>query len=210
MGFRDALRQRAMGSVTPSETAIGQEAVNILTTTEYQLLQSLQRLVEATDDLDDVLRVGQTPADREAEILGAADALADQRFEAWWWEEYGDQLVDEPEDARERVGLSKAEWRDQLDTWADLYREHAADEVVDGKTDAQVAAMYVDARFGVDLATFASEVVEWHGPRHLQHVLRRNMVEAIRVINEVAASLEDESDVADAGDEDLDDVAASS
>lgn len=194
MGFRDKFREKAtsmgMKQMTPSETAVGQELAKILTTTEYELFAALDRLVRAADA--GRIQVDQSIEDRRDEILDVADAVAAQEFQSWWWDEYGAEQLDDVQDARDHVGLDKEEWRKQIETWAENYRESAApDHPVHEKTDAQIAAFHVEQKFDVDLATFAQEVVEWSAAEHVEGIVRRNLRESIETIHAVASELED-------------------
>lgn len=197
MGFnvKEKLQSKAtemgMSQMTPSETTIGRRLANILTSTEFELFRAVDRLVEAADDVDgEPLADGSMRARRD-EILEVADAVAEQCFEAWWWEHYGAEFVDNPEDARDLCGMDVDEWQQQIQTWAELYRERAPDRV-DGMTDAEIAQLHVERQFGIDLEEFAAEVVEWTAHEHVDAICRQNLRAATDRIHHVAAVLEDD------------------
>lgn len=189
--FRDKLREKTtsmgMAQMTPSETRIGQEVANILTTTEYELFAAVDRLVEAADAGD--FDVDESLEERRDEILAVADAVAAQRFDDWWWSEVAPDFIANAGEARQYVGLDKAEWRAQIGEWADRYRD-AAPERVDGMTDAEIAALHVERRFDASLAEFADEVVEWHAPEHVRGIVEKNLRQSTQTIHAVAAQLE--------------------
>lgn len=191
--LKDAMRKRMLQSVTPSETAVGQRIANILTVTEYELFQAVDRLVDAADDLDGEFHVHEDMETRRDRLLEIADAVAEQRFEAWWWENYADRVVDNPARARQFAGISKSEWRQAIEQLADHKRarlEDAQDDV-DDRTDAQLAAERIREAFGVDLATFATEVVEWEAAEHVDGIVRSNLRSSTETIHQIADVLED-------------------
>lgn len=201
MGFKGSMRRRMLSQLTPSETNIGQQLAHILTTTEFELFQAVDRLVEAADPVDGRFVVPEDLETRRDRILAVADALAAQEFEAWWWDEYADEFIDNAERARDLAGISKQEWRDVMATLAERERaRQPADHDVQDETDAQVAARRVEELFGVDLATFSAEVVEWKAAEHVDEIIRQNLRLSTRTIHQVASALEAD-DVQAAGDD---------
>lgn len=196
--FKDAMRKRMMQQITPSETAVGQSVADILTVTEFNLFQAVDRLVEAADDVDAEFVVDQSMEERRDRLLELADAVAAQDFETWWWEEYAADFIDQPERARKFSGLSKEQWREAIERFAETRRDQI-DEDPGERTDAQLAAELVEDAFGVDLATFASEVVEWDAAEHVDGIVRRNLHVSTQTIHQVAGALEavDQEDVDD-------------
>lgn len=176
-------------SVTPSETTVGQRVANILTTTEYELFQAVDRLVDAADVVDDEFVVAESMEERRDTILEVADAVAAQEFDEWWWENHASRFVDNPERARAFSGLEKDAWRDAIESLAESKREAAEDGRPDA-TDAQLADERVQEVFGVDLATFASEIVEWTAHEHVDGIIRQNLRASTQTIHQVAAALE--------------------
>jgi len=191
-GMAEKMQEKMMQQVTPSDTTIGVRVANILTTTEYELFAAVDRLVEAADDVDGEFHVPEEMEARRDRILDVADAVAAQEFEEWWWDNYATDFVDNAEHARKFAGITKSEWRDAMGKMADYKRDQLPEShPVQGETDAQVAARRVEELFDVDLATFASEVVEWTAAEHVDAIVRQNLRTSTETIHQVAAALEE-------------------
>lgn len=185
------MMKRALKSVTPSEMPQAKALASILSASEYQLFQAIDRLVDAANAGD--FAVSQTAEERRDELLSMADAFADDEFDTWWWETVAPDFLDNPKKARQSAGLSKDQWQERMSTWAETYRERAGPEhAVQSMTDAQVAAFHVEDTFGVDLDTFSDEVVEWDRVEHAEGLARKNLQAAVGTIHQVAAHLEHE------------------
>ena len=76
-------------------------------------------------------------------------------------------------------------------TWAELYRENEP-ELVEGMTDAEIAAFHVRNVWGVSLREFVAEVVAWTPGRALEEVLVANLDEAEHSLHAIAWNLEEE------------------
>jgi hypothetical protein len=186
---KEQMMRRAIQQVTPSETPVAKALADVIATIEARQMAAVTRLAEAADV--DEAAVGHLDADaREEQLLDLADALADDRLEAWWLDEVAAGQLKDTEKAAEYVGMDRSEWADQIATWGVNYRKAVPDRV-DGMTDAQIADLHVRETFGVPLREFSSEVIDWSAGQVIEDVLAGHLSSTTSSIHRVAAELED-------------------
>jgi len=172
-GAKEAMAQRMASQITPSETPIAQALANTIATIEANQGAALNRALDAADR-DDV-DVDHDPAARRAQLLDLADAIADGRREEWWWSNVAPQLMDQPEKARQYVGLGPDEYRETLEDWYQQYYEaDVVDVPLDEADRARIgwaAENHVQTKYGISLKEFVASVVNWSPGRAYQQVL---------------------------------------
>lgn len=186
---KKALVKRLLSQVDIRDVPQAAVMVDQYTALEGRAISSANRLSDAAD-VDVSMALDQD--ERTETLLDFADAASNREFREWWFDEYADSYIDNPEEAREYADLSLEEWQADIERWASLYRE--ADVDVEGLTDAQIADLHVRSKFGVDLATFALEVVNWSVGQHLEAIMLGNLLGVLNVMDTVAAELERRDD----------------
>ncbi|WP_379823409.1 hypothetical protein [Haloplanus ruber] len=187
--MKERMMQEAMGQITPSETPVAQAFAHAIASIEARQMAAITRLAEAADV--DEAAVGHLDAGaREEQLLGLADALADDRMEDWWLDEVAAGHLDDPDRAADYLGMDREAWVDQIATWGENYRQAAPDHV-EGMTDAQIADLHVRETFGIPLREFTREVVDWTRGEAVEGVLAGNLSSTTSSIHRVAAELED-------------------
>lgn len=188
---KSAMAERMMGQITPSETPIGQALADSLAGVEHQQAAAVQRAIEAGGlDVDH----GHDYQQRRQAILDVADAVAQQDFEGWWWSEVAPEILENPEKARQYVGLTGDEWRDQLREWYGSY--HAAGVVEEPLEDAEpgrlawVADRHCQTTFGVSLREFVALVINWSRGEQARRVLAGPFLQHTSIIHRMADELE--------------------
>ena len=191
-GAKEAMAERLAGQITPSETPIGQALANTIATIEANQAAALNRALDAADR-DDV-QVGQDPEDRRAQLLDLADAIADSRREEWWWENVAPELMAQPDQARQYVGMDADEYREQLDDWYQAYAEAGiVDEPLEEAPRArigEIADRHVRDQFGIRLREFVATVVNWSPGKAYQRVLAGPIGQHTQAIHLLADEIE--------------------
>lgn len=171
----------------PTDSEYVQALVTILSTLEHRQLQAVEELHGALDF--DGIEVQADEEQRREQLLALVDAVASGEFEAYWFEEVAGENIENPDDARAYAALDEGEWESQIGTWAETYRSKASEEFVN-KTDRQVAALHVARKFGVSLAEFEREVVNYDRQEALRTVLAGNFEAVENGIRAATAEVE--------------------
>jgi hypothetical protein len=171
----------------PKESEYLQALVTILVELEHQQL-------EAVEDLHDALEIDgvQNNSDRETrreQLLDLADHATSGEFEDWWFAEVVGEHIENPEDARPYAALGDDAWQEQIETWADSYRERAEDELQE-KSNEEIARMHVERTFGVSLEEFKRNVVDYSRKEALQTILAGNFEAVEAGIKSATATIE--------------------
>jgi len=186
------MMERAMSSVTPSETAAAQALAEIIAGLEHEQAQAVAGLIDAAGI--SAVEVRHDTDAREEQLLDLADAVAEDRVAEYYLEQTD---IDEPEKAAGHVGHEH--WGAQKREWYSKYREL---DVVDGppaeRADEEdvdeAAGAHVREVFGMELEQFERIVVEWDRGQATQDLLAGPLVGHTELINHVASVLEaDES-----------------
>jgi len=191
-GAKQKMAERMMSQVTPSETPIAQAAIGTLTEFEARQTSALVELVDAAD-LDIELRFDREQ--RAQLLLGLVDAIAERRVTEWWFEAVGPEVLEQPERARQYVGVGADEWHDQLRRWYQSYDdagvvEKPIEEVSPGRI-GEVADRHVRETFGLSLPEFVATVVNWSRGEQIQPFLGGPIERNNQVIREVAEEIDD-------------------
>ncbi|WP_058366393.1 hypothetical protein [Haloparvum sedimenti] len=75
-----------------------------------------------------------------------------------WLEELAPEELQNAEQAAEYAGMDDDAWSEQVTEWAAQYRDRAGDAVA-GRTDRELASVFIEDTFGVGLDTFEQAVV---------------------------------------------------
>lgn len=192
-GMQQRMAERVMGSVTPSETAVGQAAVAELVSAELRMAEAVDSLLDACDDVDET--IAYSAEARQKRLLSLADAVAEQDVENWWWDHVAPEVLDSPEQARQYVGVGGSEWHDQIREWHNQYHDAGVVEEPVGAADpadiGETAAKHVRTQFGISLREFLAGVVNWDRSQ-MRVALRGPVDDQARMIEQVATELDDE------------------
>jgi len=190
-----------MGVVTPSELPPVRAAATVAATKEHEQAEALNyALRQAGWDR----RLNHDADYRESVLLGAVDAVTDQRLAPWYFAHIAG--LEDPEQATEYAGLDGEAWRDQLREWYRAAFERGLVETPPEEAApteiGQAAARTVESRFGVSLAEFVAHVVTFDraevmeqvmaGPTDAHTAVIRDLGDQIRRLNERIAELEED------------------
>jgi hypothetical protein len=190
-GAQQAMLQKAMSKVTPSETAVAKALATIIARLEYDQAEAMQRLADAAGM--DAVDVHHDQDAREEQLLDLADAVAEDTLPEF----YLGEVVDVDDANRALSYLGADEWPEQKREWYAKYRER---DIIDGpplnqadQSDHNRAAdLHVQEVFGLRLREFERHVVEWDRGEAMQELLAGPLVGHTRLINKVADAIEDE------------------
>ena len=184
MGMKQALK-----SLTPSENQMFVSLADIISGIEYEQADALARCID-TADMD--LEVHHDREQRREELLTVADSVADQDFREYWFREVVE--IDRPEQAAKYVGYSTDEWRSQLETWYQQYREMGIVDAPLANADradlGHVAAMHVEESFGITLDEFVAGVINWDRGAALETVIAGPIRSYTTTITRLAEEIE--------------------
>lgn len=173
--------RRVLSNVTPSQTDQGKAAAEILSGWEAEADSAVRHLRGALDlPTDEPL----DERERKDELLAAADAAAAGEFGRWLLDNSG---IENPDRAAAYLGMDADEWDDQLDEWADHYRDAGATGSTEDLADAHVREV-----FGIGLDTFESTVVEWDKQAEIQSFAIEPLRSRFREIEDLAERLDDQ------------------
>lgn len=179
MGRLRKLQQMAQN---PKESEMARSFASIVAQYEHDLLDAVESLHDA-QGIEEGVTVDQTPEQRVEVLLDLADAASSGDFETYWFGEVAG--FDNPEDVAAFAGLTSEEWDDQIQTWADRYRQKAPEEFRE-KSDREIAAWHVEGEFGVPLEEFEREVVEYARRDALKAAVAGNISTGIRGVRVAA------------------------
>jgi hypothetical protein len=188
---RQALLERMARQITPSELDVARGIAEIMAQRERSLLEAVATVGDAGDVDVEIPRIDVGA--RQEMILALADAMADQRLAEWWAETVLAEHVDEVEGLVEYLEMDGDEWGEQIQEWAGMYRENHPD-LVDGMTEAEIAALHVRNKWGVSLEEFVAEIVAWTKGKAFEEVLDANLGQAERSLYAIARDLEEKDE----------------
>jgi len=160
----------------------------VIATSEIELLKEVAALQDALDGEHDTVDVPDPEARQEGLVEAAQAAIAGD-VETYYREQYLDDHYDNPETAAEYLAMDEADWRAQIERWAQPYREGPRD--LSAYTDRQLAAMHVRSTFDVSLDRFEAEVVNFHAGSLLESVFAGNLRQGIEGIRTLRREVED-------------------
>lgn len=146
------------------ESEQGKVALRILTTAEHALLQSVREQREAMG-LDGDLEDLPSGDDRAEQIRQLALAAIADEFPRHYVETYLGHRLDLVDEAAEYADIDEDEWTDQKQRWADDLRDEGATG-----SDDDLAARFVEMRYGVPIEDFYRQVVDWPDGREAQEI----------------------------------------
>ncbi|QSG06461.1 hypothetical protein [Halapricum desulfuricans] len=146
------------------ESEQGKVALQILTTAERTLLQSVREQREAMGldgDLDEL----PSKEDRAEQIRQLALAAIADEVPRHYVETYLRDRLDHVDEAAEYADLDEDEWVAQKERWADQLRAQGATG-----SDEALAARFVEMRYDVPIEEFYQFIVDWPESREAQEI----------------------------------------
>lgn len=110
-----------------------------------------------------------TAEERVAQLKRLVGYQVDGNLWGYFVAEQAPDGLENTDAAKQYAGLPLDEWAETWQTWADNLREQVD---ADGLEDRDLADRYVQQRFGVELDTFESAVVEWSPGRTMEWATR--------------------------------------
>jgi len=161
------------------ETDAMDHLTRVLAQSEHELLQAAQALDEAhgNDTIQNVPNIEE----RQAALKSLLRALVTESLDDVWIEEIAPELLDNPDRAKEYLGMDAEKWDAQRERWADSYRENGADG-----TDEQLAAYHVRQTFGVDMEEFEDRVVNWNAGEEAEDLFAGNFRACVTAMRRAA------------------------
>jgi len=185
-GGKEVMQRKMVKKFLQSDAA--EAVLSILTQTE-------ERLLAAVVDQHEVLGLegaGEVPdPDQRAGTLRELWlAKVEGRFPEWWVEHYAD--LENRKEAAQFAAASSEEWATTKEEWADRLRRNGLEG-----TDDELADGHVRRRYGVPLAEFKRQVVDWPDEREaeeLQDVIAGPVERAISGVEAATDHLREQED----------------
>jgi|AntRauTorcE11897_2_1112592.scaffolds.fasta_scaffold01126_10 hypothetical protein len=134
--------------------------------------EAMRTLAEAADADPDALGLDEPPATEER-VSQLVDAIVAQQTGNLWGlyvDHVAPEELENADHAEKFASVGADEWADQIETWAEKYRDRAGDAVAD-QTDRELADIYTRETFGLGLDEFEAEVVDRDPARLLQSLV---------------------------------------
>jgi len=193
---KDVGMKQAIQQIDVREHPIVQALAAMVAHLEHRQAHALARCIEA-GDLD--LPLQHDLEERHEELLDTAEAVANQDLERYWFEDLAD--LENPDVARQYIGMAGDEWHHQIRKWYAHYYEHDIVDVPVKDADPEellhVASMHLENTFDVDVETFVAGVINWEEREALRHLLAGHLESHTEAISRVADRLEDLQDERD-------------
>ncbi|GAB7012029.1 hypothetical protein [Halolamina salina] len=175
------MKQRMMNQLLDS--GMTENLTSVLARAEHELLTTAKRMEEAhgTETLGDL----PTVEERQAALKRLIEALVTDSVDEVWIEQVAPALLDDPEKAESYLAMDDDEWADQIERWAEFYRENGAEG-----NDRVLAEHHVKRTFGVDLETFEDRVVNWERGEEAERIFAGNFRAVRRSMEEVTEEAE--------------------
>ncbi len=176
------MKQRMMNQLLDS--GMTESLTSVLARAEHELLTTAKRMEKAHG----VETLGELPTveERKHALKRLIEALVTDSVDDVWLEQIGPVLLDDPEKAESYIGMSDDDWADQIQRWAEFYRENGADG-----DDRALAEHHVERTFGVDLETFEDRVVNWERGEEAERIFAGNFRAVRRSMEEVTEVAEE-------------------
>jgi len=107
--------------------------------------------------------------ERVDELIALVEARVTGTPWEFWTEYQAPPGLENTDRARDYAGMDADEWEHRVGKWADVFREQLDD--AGELSERELAGLYVERRFGVDLATFEDVVVAWDESAVLEEAL---------------------------------------
>jgi hypothetical protein len=98
--------------------------------------------------------------ERVDELAALVAGLRNHDIREAWLEHWGPDLPEDANDPSPYMGLDADEWTSKRQQWAERYRQEGGDGLAQ-LSDRRLADAHVRSQFGVSLAEFEREIVEW-------------------------------------------------
>lgn len=144
----------------------------ILAAMEREQRRGMRAMAEALGADPDALDLDEPPTEEER-VSQIVDAfVARQTGDLWtlYIDHVAPDDLENTDRAKEFADVDADEWADQIETWAEKYRDRAGDAVAD-QTDRELADVYTRETFGLGLDEFEAEVVNSDPARLLQKLM---------------------------------------
>lgn len=176
------MKQRMMNQLLDS--GMTENLTSVLARAEHELLTTAKRMEEAhgTETLGDL----PTVEERQVALKRLIEALVTDSVDEVWIEQVAPALLDAPEKAESYLAMDDDEWTDQIERWAEFYRENGADG-----DDRSLAEHHVERTFGVDLETFEDRVVNWERGEEAERIFAGNFRAVRRSMEQVTEEAEE-------------------
>lgn len=188
---KKATLKRLSSKIVPSQIPHIQHTAAMAVGLEAEQADALNEAVSAAG-LDYIVQ--HNAENRQRMILGVADAISNQNFRGWWWENVAPSLLDNSEQASNYAGLDADEWRETITAWhRDAYENGLVEqppEDADPSDLGETATRTVEARFGVTLPEFVDHVVNWDRARELRRTIAGPWDQHTRVIEDLTRVIE--------------------
>lgn len=193
---REAGAERLAGQITPSEIPHVLVGTNIAAGIEHEQAQALNQALQAAGMQDEMLH--HDPQARQQMLLDVADAISNQNFTGWWWENLAPRFLDDVDQARQLAGLDGEEWRERIRAWhAEAHGRGLVETPLSdaGPADlAETAANVAENRFGVPLSVLVSRVVNWDRGSETRRLLAGNIDHHNQLIRRLAQHIEQQNE----------------
>ncbi|WP_336001445.1 hypothetical protein [Halorientalis halophila] len=194
--LKSAGTDRLLSQFTPSQIPHVQHGSRVAAVLEHEQANALNRALDAAGMGEEQIR--HDWQQRQAMLLQVADAVSNQQFRAWWFENVAPRIVENPEDAQALAGLDGDEWRETLEAWhASAYGRGLVETPPSeaGPRDlAQTAANVAENRFGVPLRVLVARVVAWDQAAETRQLLAGNIDHHTHLIRRLADHIEQQNE----------------
>jgi len=171
------MRQMQQVAQNPKDSDLAKAGAKLVAGIEHDLLDAVADLHGALD-VDDPLTVDTSPEERVDRLLELADAASDGELERYWFEEAGQ--FEDVDAIEEWIGVGSDTWGEQVEKWAEMYRESVPDLVAEW-SDREIAQYHVAGEFGgASLEEFEREVVGYSRRKALKGALAGNVLAGVQ------------------------------
>lgn len=157
---------------------------------EMELLEEIALLHEELDV--EYLETLPDEEQRKEALTDLATSKLAGDGEGWYVEYSLQEHLEDAEDAKAYLGLDEDDWTEQVETWADLYRDRGAEG-----GDRELAALHVERKFDVSLEEFEARVVGWDEAEMLEQQIAGNFQVARDAVRAAREELQEDVDDVD-------------
>lgn len=159
------MKKRMMNELLGS--SVSNSLTRVLAEAENELLTAAKAMEKAhgTETLGELPTVDE----RQAALQQLIEALVTDSVDEVWMQQVAPALLDEAERAEGYLAMDEEDWSDQIQRWAEGYRQNGADG-----DDRELAEHHVQSTFGVDLGTFEERVVNWSRGEEAERIFAGN------------------------------------
>ncbi len=187
------IKKRLMKQMAdPTDNEQFQALAGAFVTLELDQRRRLQELTEALDEDPEDLGIEQLDEkqDRIDELLAGITARMNDDPWGMWVQHLAPEDLQNPDRASQYAGLEEDEWQEEIEDWAQRYRD-APDHDTEGMTDRDLAAAHVYQVFGLSLKEFEREVVAWRPGEAYEEAFAGAFKQHNEAIAQLAQSVEE-------------------